>query len=354
MVNFTSLIGLVFQYPAKEIIKDVGALRHMHKPYRNIWRLMCASVGSVLGGTVPTLIEPNLSIWLAEIMEKFFQISTGPSFITGNLIAVWLGISSGLLVGKYSAQGYYYLRYRDTNSAHLLYPSEMTHLLNLYQPLAHKTSVAEDVTAARKIQAIFFHLVAKIRAEKAGSKVSPIDPIAAEWTKAHYKSILMEFRRGNQDPYDFYVRLSHTKERFIQLKLEARISALDNLLTPGPELGPRQHSTEMSHRNSPSQSFNFRTIVPRRPRERQNQSISLTEVQARDRKLGRYLTQFTGDKGDVRPATEVRALKDKLMAQVNESRAEVKLVPPPLEAIVDQSLLHPPEPVLGLQLPWNV
>lgn len=346
MANIISILEAVLGYPAAAIIKDLQDLRAFHKPYRNMWVLSMGGVGSLMGGLIPTLFAPRVGAWVRDIVQTVLPVASEPGYITGNLILVYVGVTAGLMAGKWSAQAYYYLRYKDSNSSHLLYPNELRHLVVLYQDLCQ-----DKHKLAQQIGRIFWHLVHKIHQVKQPQGGNPIEPLSLEWSKDQLKGVLREFRAGNSDPYDFYVRLAHTRERFTHIRLQERIQALDQLMV---EAVPPLPVIEPLRIHTPSSSaFTFRLPTPTGPRHRRRATISVQEVRQKAPKLGRYLSQWSDYKGapleTVRRTEEVEGLREVLLARSQKIREQTQEIPLPLVP-ENLSVNSPPAGMRSLRL----
>jgi hypothetical protein len=242
MAAIQTIIETIFGYPATALIKDFKAMRAEHKLYRNIWRIALGGIGAAVGGVIPSLVDESISHYVANIVQTVFPISSVPSYVTGNLFLVYLGLTSGLLVGKLSAQAYYYLVYQDSNSAHLLYDFERRHISRLYASLQQNGQAIEA-----KVEAIFEHLVGQIRQAKSPHQGTPLEPITLAWSKSQLKGVLNEFVTGNSDPYNFYHRMAHLKENFVGARIAERLEEIDTVLRASAPITALSFQAPTSH-----------------------------------------------------------------------------------------------------------
>jgi hypothetical protein len=298
-----SIIETVFQYPAATLIKDFKSLREGLKPYRNVYRILCGAVGSALGGVVPTLIWPGASHYVSGVLQAVLPIGGAPSLITGNLALVYVGFSSGLLFGKYSAQAYYYLRYKDTNSGHILYP----HLLRQAVVAYEGTKLGSTVLSFR-IEGIFTHLVQEIKRVKDKHQGNPLEPLSLSWTKAQLKGVLHEFMQGNEDLFNFYYRMAHMRENYLQSRLQSRIQEIEQLLVQ-----------EVPHPNT----LHLRAHVRRA-------TISTADLAHQHPKLARYVTQIKPQTLPITSSDDLEHVKSLLLSKSHQVQDATRLVPEPL------------------------
>jgi hypothetical protein len=287
---------------------------------------------------VPTIIAPEISHYGANVIQAVFPATGIPSYVTGNIIFVYLGLTSGLMLGKYSAQAYYHVRYGDTNSGHLLYDHELHAVMRLYQGLNLERSVLEI-----RVSDIFQHLVVEIRRSKAKNTGNPLEPISLAWTKPQLKGVLTEFMRGNDDPYQFFYRLAHMKQNFLTIRLQERVSEIDHLLV---EELPR--SPEIADFGAPY----IRPSTPRNhaPRHRRRATVSELELHKHP-KLHRYVTQLGASSVDgVHKAQELELVRSLLISKGAQVKALTQSVPVPLVATEGDGLRSPQPLGRGLRI----
>jgi hypothetical protein len=320
MAAIQTILETIFQYPATALFKDFKDLLQGHKPFRNTYRILMGAAGAALGGVGPTVLVPEVSHYAASIVSSILPLSGPPSYITGNLALVYLGLTSGLVFGKYSAQAFYYYRHHDTNSGHVLYHFERDETVKHYQALETNKALVE-----LRVEAIHRYLVAEIRHAKSKYKGNPLEPVALAWTKDQLKGVLTEFMKGNDDPYVFLFKLAAMKNNFLQIRLQQRVAEIEQVLVEElPQAGQQALSRSPAIRHRRRDTIDENVLYWQHP------------------KLHRYVSQVSGlHKTKQVPSGDLDKVKTLLLKRAHDVRRLTQEIPKPL---LDEAILRSPQP----------
>lgn len=304
-------------YPAKKLQKSISDYRLGHKVARNQAMIVAGLTGLVLGAVIPLKVSSSYYDYIKNIFQAFISWGNVSSEITSVLGSMWGFCALLQYSTKKGTQFVCFMLYKDTNSDHILTNTELKKVVDLYE----KAGINRDAIELN-VKTVFDYLIKKIKAAKLGIPTSitdpHLDPLHADWTKSQYKQMLHEFRIGNIDPYESFIKMEDIKRRVAVEKLVARADAIYAAFQPvmdwAEQLSPK---TSQSKPNTPRHRA---VAIQVHQRARTRASLSVAQLEALPNRAQRTLTQWMNGRNITTTSQEAVKEVEKLMSFLAQQR----------------------------------
>jgi len=199
MDTVKAVLGVIFRYPVKKLIKDIDNLQEHRKTSKSYFRILFTSLSGLAGGFLPSVL-PEVAHYLQGIFDSIFvtQLPGGVSVTTATVACVLVSAAIGSKISKMAFQQYMaYLHHGDTNSDHILTVNEL-YKLSTFELSDKKLEDTPENRAevATDIQNDFNYIVNTLRRSKPAQKI---------WAK----TMLKQYRQGDPRLYEEFYKSMH-------------------------------------------------------------------------------------------------------------------------------------------------